>query len=38
MWRFALHRIAQTIPLLLLLSLLVFGLFRAIPGDYLSEM
>ena len=36
--RFTLHRTLETIPTLLLLSLLVFGLFRLIPGDYLSEM
>lgn len=36
--RFALRRATETIPTLLLLSFLVFGLFRLIPGDYLSEM
>ena len=36
--RFAVRRAFETIPTLLLLSLLVFGLFRMIPGDYLSEM
>ncbi len=36
--RFALRRAIETIPTLLLLSFLVFGLFRLIPGDYLSEM
>jgi peptide/nickel transport system permease protein len=38
MGRFLLRRLVGTVPLLFLLSLLVFGLMRLIPGDYLSEM
>ncbi len=38
MTRFLLRRILETIPLLLLLSLLVFLLFELIPGDFLTEM
>jgi len=38
MLRFTLSRIVESIPLLVLLSLLVFSLFKLIPGDYLSEM
>jgi peptide/nickel transport system permease protein len=38
MIRFLAHRLLETIPLLVLLSLLVFTLFEMIPGDYLSEM
>ncbi len=38
MGRFLLRRVLETVPLLFLLSLLVFGLMRLIPGDYLSEM
>lgn len=36
--RFAVRRALETVPTLLLLSLLVFALFKLIPGDYLSEM
>ena len=38
MARFVLRRVFETIPLLLLLSLLVFLLFELIPGDFLTEM
>ena len=38
MLRFTVSRILESIPLLILLSFLVFSLFRSIPGDYLSEM
>lgn len=38
MLRFALGRLVETLILLVLLSLLVFVLFKLIPGDYLSEM
>ncbi len=38
MTRFLLRRVLETIPLLLLLSLLVFLLFELIPGDFLTEM
>lgn len=38
MLRFLLRRLLETLPLLLLLSLFVFLLFRLVPGDYLSEM
>lgn len=38
MLRFALKRLIETGVLLFLLSLLVFVLFKLIPGDYLSEM
>jgi peptide/nickel transport system permease protein len=38
MRRFIMRRLLQTLPLLLLLSLLTFGLFQLIPGDYLAEM
>lgn len=38
MFRFVLRRILETIPLLFLISLLIFALFKLIPGDYLSEM
>ncbi len=32
------RRVLETAVLSLLLSLLIFGLFAAVPGDYLSEM
>ena len=32
------HRLLETAVLVFLLSLLIFGLFAAVPGDYLSEM
>jgi peptide/nickel transport system permease protein len=32
------HRLLETAVLIFLLSLLIFGLFAAVPGDYLSEM
>lgn len=35
---FTVRRMAHSFPMLLLLSLLVFSLFKLIPGDYLSEM
>jgi peptide/nickel transport system permease protein len=35
---FAVRRLLETVPTLLLLSVLVFALFKLIPGDYLSEM
>ncbi len=38
MARFLIRRLLETIPLVLLLSFLVFTLFQLIPGDYLSEM
>lgn len=38
MLRFALHRLLESLPLFLLLSLLMFALFDLIPGDYLTEM
>ncbi len=38
MTRFVVRRVFETIPLLLLLSLLVFLLFELIPGDFLSDM
>ena len=38
MARFALRRLFESVPLLILLSILVFALFKAIPGDYLTEM
>src|SRR5690606_2621582 len=38
MLRFTLRRILESIPLLLLLSVLFFVLFQLIPGDYLTEM
>jgi peptide/nickel transport system permease protein len=36
--RFILRRVAESLLVLLLLSWLVFALFKLIPGDYLSEM
>jgi len=36
--RFLLRRTIETLLLLLFLSILIFGLFESIPGDYLSEM
>ncbi len=36
--RFLLRRLLETVPLLFLLSVLIFALFEMIPGDYLSEM
>ena len=36
--RFLLGRLAQTVPLLLLLSLFVFVLFSLIPGDFVTEL
>lgn len=38
MLRFVGRRLVELIPLLFLLSLLVFGLFKLIPGDYLSDL
>jgi peptide/nickel transport system permease protein len=38
MLRFILRRIAESLLVLLLLSWLVFVLFKLIPGDYLTEM
>lgn len=38
MAKFILYRIRDAVPVLLLLTLLVFGLFKLIPGDYLSSM
>ena len=38
MIQFLLRRILESIPLLFLLSLLIFALFELIPGDYLTEM
>lgn len=38
MTRFVLRRLLESTILLLLLSLLVFSLFKLIPGDYLAEM
>jgi peptide/nickel transport system permease protein len=38
MLKYTLSRILEAVPLLLLLSFLVFFLFKLIPGDYLSEM
>ena len=38
MLKFIVRRILQTVPLLFLLSLLIFALFQMIPGDYLTEM
>jgi peptide/nickel transport system permease protein len=38
MFRFALRRIFESVPLMVLLSILVFALFKAVPGDYLTEM
>lgn len=38
MKRFLLLRLRQTLILLFLLSVLIFGLFSLIPGDYLDEM
>ena len=35
---FLTRRVAHSLPMLFLLSLLVFSLFKLIPGDYLSEM
>lgn len=37
MTRFVLTRLLQTVPLLFLVSLLVFALLSLIPGDYLTE-
>jgi peptide/nickel transport system permease protein len=37
-YRFLLLRIGHSVPTVILLSVLVFGLFQLIPGDYLSEM
>lgn len=37
MLRFAFFRILEAIPLLILLSFLVFSLFKLIPGDFLTE-
>jgi peptide/nickel transport system permease protein len=38
MLRFASSRVLDAVPLLILLSFLVFALFKLIPGDYLTEM
>ena len=38
MIRFTLQRVLESIPLLVLLSFLIFALFKLIPGDYLTEM
>lgn len=38
MAKFILYRIRDAVPVLFLLSLLVFGLFKLIPGDYLSSL
>ena len=38
MFRFTLQRVFEALPLLVLLSFLIFFLFKLIPGDYLSEM
>ncbi len=38
MARFLLRRLLETVPLLVLLSALIFALFELIPGDYLTEM
>ena len=38
MIRFFVRRLLEMVPLLILLSLLIFVLFQLIPGDYLSEM
>ncbi len=38
MIRFLLQRSLESLPLLVLLSLLMFALFDLIPGDYLTEM
>lgn len=38
MLRFTFSRILESVPLLLLLSFLVFTLFKLVPGDYLTEM
>lgn len=38
MSRYLLRRVLETLPLLALLSVLVFGLMKLVPGDYLSEM
>lgn len=38
MLRFTFSRILESIPLVVLLSFLVFGLFKLIPGDYLTEI
>ena len=38
MIRFLVRRLLEMLPLLVLLSLLIFVLFQLIPGDYLSEM
>ncbi len=38
MRRFLLHRALQTLTVLFLLSLIVFGMIRMLPGDYLTEM
>ena len=35
---FFFRRVAHSVPMLLLLSILIFVLFKLIPGDYLSEM
>ena len=35
---FFFRRVAHSVPMLLLLSVLIFVLFKLIPGDYLSEM
>ena len=33
MGRYILHRLAQTVPLLLLVSVIIFGLIHVTPGD-----
>lgn len=38
MSKFILRRVFEMIPLLFLLSILVFALFSLVPGDYLTEM
>ncbi len=38
MLRFIFSRFLELIPLLILLSFLIFSLFKLIPGDYLTEM
>lgn len=38
MIRFAWRRALESIPVLFVLSFVVFGLFKLVPGDYLSEM
>ena len=38
MIRFAWRRALESVPVLIVLSFIVFGLFKLVPGDYLSEM